>query len=86
LYFGENLEIPCGKCDVCEQKSKQNPIDHQLIADRVISLLRDSDPLDLSEISTGLELEEKRLVKTLELLVEKRSIDLNLQNQFYIIE
>jgi len=41
--------------------------------------------LDINEISSALSIDKRMIIKTLELLMEKRRIDLNLQNKFYII-
>ncbi len=84
-YFGEKLDQPCGACDVCLRKNSNQTVDHKELADKVLRLLDLSKALDINEISTALSIDKRMIVKTLELLVEKRSIDLNLQNKFYII-
>lgn len=84
-YFGEKLDQPCGACDVCLRKNSNQTVDHKELADKVLRLLDLSKALDINEISTALSIDKRMIIKTLELLVEKRSIDLNLQNKFYII-
>ena len=85
-YFGEKFDHPCGQCDVCLKKGLLRTIDHRELADKILRLLNFSKALDINEISTALAMDKRMIIKTIELLVERKSIDLNLQNKFYIIK
>ncbi len=56
------------------------------LPDKILRLLNFSKALDINEISTALAMDKRMIIKTIELLVERKSIDLNLQNKFYIIK
>jgi len=82
-YFGEELKQSCGNCDVCLKKKAQ--IDYQDLSKTILTLLAKSKTLSLNEINQDLYLEKKFIAKTLQLMVERKLIGLNLQNKFYII-
>jgi ATP-dependent DNA helicase RecQ len=84
-YFGEVLQIPCGHCDNCISKNKKKVSpDRKSQADSIIDILSISDQMDIREIVSALGTEEDSVVKTLEIMVENGTIDLNLQNKFYL--
>lgn len=83
-YFSENLKEPCGQCDVCVSNQKALKLDPENISKNIVDLLHQYKNLDINEISTYLVIDKKLIIKTLEILVEKKSIDLNLQNKFYL--
>ena len=86
-YFGEDDREDCGQCDVCRKKRiASNWPGYDLAADRIKNLLFSSVQLDFAEIQQQLELDEDRLSKTLEMMVEKKWIRLNLQNKFELNE
>lgn len=85
-YFGEKQEQPCGKCDVCQQPSGMTSADRQKLAGKIILLLEKAETMSLKDLSSRLEMEEEKLIKTLEILLEKNTIQLNLQNQFYLTQ
>ncbi len=85
-YFGETLEHPCGQCDVCRSKKKPEKIDYQELSDQVLGLIKKHKSLSLNEIDQFLQTDKVALVKTLQLLAERKFIDLNLQNKFYMIK
>lgn len=86
-YFGEEDREDCGRCDICRKKKRVAEWPgYDTAAARVITLLGSSHELDFSQISQQLELDRERLSKTLELMLEKKWIKLNLQNKFELNE
>ncbi|WKK67454.1 RecQ family ATP-dependent DNA helicase [Lutimonas zeaxanthinifaciens] len=83
-YFDEELQKPCGKCDVCLNKKKIGPTNYLEISNDIIALLNSNVSLSLNEIDEELKLDKETLAKTLHILREKGVIALNLQNKFYI--
>jgi len=83
-YFSENLSEPCGQCDVCVSNQTTLKLNPETISKNIIDLLHQYKNLDINEISAYLMIDKKLIIKTLEILVEKKSIDLNLQNKFYL--
>ena len=86
-YFGESDRDDCGRCDVC-RKNQQAPDwpGYDKVAGRIRNLLRTSQGLDFTEIHEQFEMDRERLSKTLEMMVEKKWIKLNLQNKFELNE
>ena len=84
-YFGEKLDQPCRHCDVCRSKEPSVKIDYQKLSEQVLDLIKKHKTLHINEINHFLETDKVALVKTLELLVERKFIGLNLQNKFYMI-
>jgi len=64
---------------------KKAQIDYQDLSKTILTLLAKSKTLSLNEINQDLYLEKKFIAKTLQLMVERKLIGLNLQNKFYII-
>ncbi len=83
-YFSEDLKEPCGNCDNCLKKQKALKLDQKALSVKIIDLLKHNKNLDLNEISSNLGLDKKLIIKTLEILVEQKSIDIDLQHNFYI--
>jgi len=83
-YFSEDLKEPCGTCDNCLKKQKALKLDQKALSVKIIDLLKHNKNLDLNEISSNLGLDKKLIIKTLEILVEQKSIDIDLQHNFYI--
>ena len=82
-YFGEADKGPCGNCDVCLSRSASlESENYSQLAHRIDCLLDNSGPMNVREISLALETSAERVAKTLELLVEKGSLAINLQNKF----
>ena len=82
-YFGENDREDCGLCDICRRKKNASIWPgYDVAADRIKDLLLSSGQLDFAEIRQQLELDGDRLSKTIEMMVEKKWIRLNLQNKF----
>jgi ATP-dependent DNA helicase RecQ len=84
-YFGEEFTDPCGLCDACIKNKGKGLSDYSYLADKVAALLKQSNPLDANEIAIQLDLDRRKVVKTLQLLVERNSIRLNLQQKFELI-
>jgi ATP-dependent DNA helicase RecQ len=86
-YFGEKDRQDCGQCDICRRKiNTSNWMGYEKAADRIKKMIFSSGQLDFSEIRQGLKLDEDRLSKTLEMMVEKKWIRLNLHNKFELNE
>ncbi len=83
-YFSESLKEPCGQCDICLQNKSSLKLDPETVSNNIIALLNKHNSLDINEISDYLFIDKKQIIKTLEILVEKKSIDLDLQNKFYL--
>ena len=82
-YFGEKNLFDCNLCDVCLKKqTKTSKVDFKLIAKEITLLFTDKDQLDSSEIINQLHFDKKYIIKTLQLLIEKNALVLNLQNKF----
>ena len=81
-YFSEQLNEPCGICDVCVKNQDAPKINHEVMAKKILNLFEKSKSLDANEISNSLQLDKKFIIKTLELMLESKSIHLNLQNKF----
>jgi ATP-dependent DNA helicase RecQ len=82
-YFGEKDLADCGLCDVCRRKAQEKEwAGYDAVAEKIRSRLEGMQALDFSELSEEIDVEEGRLSKTLELMVEKKWIKLNLQNKF----
>ena len=84
-YFGENLDSPCGHCDVCLSRIPAEKVDYQELSAQIFNLLKKNKTLNLNEVNQLLPNDKGSLVKTLQLMVERKLIGLNLQNKFYII-
>lgn len=84
-YFGEEYSEACGICDVCLKKQNKVKTDYKKLADQMLLLLNHSSPLDANEIAVQLDLDRKKVVKTLQLLIERNSIQLNLQQKFELV-
>lgn len=84
-YFGEEYSEACGICDVCLKKQDKVKTDYKKLADQMLLLLNHSSPLDANEIAVQLDLDRKKVVKTLQLLIERNSIQLNLQQKFELV-
>ncbi len=82
-YFGEKDSQKCGLCDVCaSEKRKNEKVDFQDIAIQVLHLFEENTLLSADEIFQKLAFDEKNILKTLELLVEKNALRITLQNKF----
>ena len=84
-YFGESLHQPCGRCDVCRKGEPVENTGFQDIATKIVLLLKEKENIDINEMIQILQIDKSVLIKTLQLLLERKSIGLNLQNKFYII-
>ena len=84
-YFGEKNHNECGICDVCLKRKKIDHTDYQMMAGAIMELLKGANALDANEISIRLGQDRKNVIKTLHLLIERNSIQLNLQHKFELI-
>ncbi len=82
-YFGEKNSQKCGLCDVCASEKKKNKKnDFQEIAIQILKLFDKNNELTADDIFQKLAFDEKNILKTLELLVEKNALRITLQNKF----
>ena len=87
VYFGEDDREDCGRCDICRKKIKAPDWPgYEHMAKQVKNLLRSQHELDFAVLQQQLELDREQLSKTLEMMVEKKWIKLNLQNKFELIQ
>ena len=87
VYFGEQDREDCGRCDVCRKKKKSADWPgYEQMANQVKNLLHSQRELDFAVLEQHLELDREQLSKTLEMMVEKKWIKLNLQNKFELIQ
>ena len=82
-YFEEELEQPCGNCDVCLDKKETGATNYDSVSNDILSLLKSGHALSLNDMRDQLKLDKETLAKTLHILRERGLIALNLQNKFY---
>lgn len=86
-YFGEVDREDCGRCDICRKKKKAPDWPgYEQVANQIRGLLQSYRELDFAVLEQHLELDREQLSKTLEMMVEKKWIKLNLQNKFELIQ
>jgi len=82
-YFGENNIEKCNICDVCISQKKHNQkINFEEISYRIITLFSTMKKLRADEIIYQLPYDKKYIIKTLQLMVEKNTLQLTSQNKF----
>ena len=74
-YFGEEIDHPCGHCDVCLQSRKKETCQNQQenIKERIMAVLSDGEWHTFQEIHTNLSREE--VAEVLSLLVQEEYIE-----------
>lgn len=83
-YFGEENFVKCNTCDVClSESSKENSIPIKNLEKIIIDLLKNND-LTIFELLDKINTDKKNITTSLQLLIEKDIISLNLQNKFYL--
>jgi len=86
-YFGEKLETKCGNCDVCLRENiTQASVDYSTIASKILLLFSDRKIRSVNEIIGEIPVEKSFVIKTLQLLIEKKSLRLTSQNKFEKIQ
>lgn len=83
-YFDEHLVEVCGKCDICIANEIVKNVDYREVSKNILELLKTDATLGINDIQVALQIDKKHVVKSVELLVEKGFIALNLQNKFYL--
>lgn len=82
-YFGETNVAKCGLCDICTSKKKRNEkINLKFISEEILKLFHENLILSSQDIMNRLEFDQKYIIKTLELLIEKNTLRLTSQNKF----
>ncbi len=79
-YFNEDLNNPCGTCDVCIRKQKNKHSNTSLFL--VILELLKNNSLTSREITSQLQYSEEEILNSLKILLEKNKITLTSQNKF----
>jgi ATP-dependent DNA helicase RecQ len=79
-YFDEIITNPCGKCDVCKSKNVTTETTSVLLAE-IIKLLKIQN-LSSQELSVKLKCNQKQLLNSLKILLEKNKITITSQNKF----
>ena len=80
-YFNENITNNCEICDVCLGQKKKK-FDLKTVADKILSLLEDKPELSSKEMLILLKIEQKTIIKTIQLLLEKNKIVLTQNNSY----
>ncbi len=80
-YFNENTKTDCGICDVCLRKKKQK-IDLKVVTEKILSLLESKSELSSKEMLVLLRIEQKAIIQTIQLLLEKNKIVLTQNNSY----
>jgi ATP-dependent DNA helicase RecQ len=82
-YFGEEIAKDCGVCSVCKEKRTGNrKVDVETISEKIITLLR-IEPMDSRTLLQNLTFAEDEVLRTLQLLLDKKIIKLNAINQYF---
>jgi ATP-dependent DNA helicase RecQ len=81
-YFDEKIiGFSCNKCDVCNRKDTK--VNYQSIADDIIGLFKISKTLNSKQIVEKLNYDKEGILKTLQLLLDNETLQLNSQNKFF---
>ncbi|MEZ4857223.1 MAG: ATP-dependent DNA helicase RecQ [Flavobacteriaceae bacterium] len=82
-YFGEEDPKECGICSVCKQKQTIfNSVTTETISEKIITLLR-IEPMDSRTLIENSSLDEREVLKVLQLLLDKKVVSLNAVNQYF---
>ena len=82
-YFGENDISNCGLCDNCRKNDRsETSMPFSELADRIQLILKEHGELEFNQLTEAFAAETETLSKTLELMVEKGWIKLNLRDKF----
>lgn len=85
-YFGEKDIENCGLCDNCRKNDRsETSLTFAELAERIQLMLKEHGELDFNQLTEIFATETKTLSKTLELMVEKGRIKLNLRDKFELI-
>lgn len=86
-YFGEANVKKCLQCDICRNESKKPiKINYGDIAHNIIALFQNQQEIGINEILIKLEEDKINIIKTLELLIEKNTLQLTSQNKLELKE
>jgi len=80
-YFDESIKNNCEICDVCLRQKKKK-INLKAVADKILLLLENKPELSSKEMLILLKMDQKSLTQTIQLLLEKNSIVLTLNNSY----
>ncbi len=85
-YFGETSLSKCGTCDVCIYKQTANlKADYKVIAMDIMKLFKSENQLSSNDICNRLDYKKEYIIKTLQLMMGKNTIAVNLRNKFEAI-
>ncbi len=80
-YFGETLNEPCGKCDVCTSSSK---VLHATPSDQAILKILQNGPKTSREIAQ-LDYPREEIIKTIRLLLDQNKISILANNTYTLL-
>lgn len=82
-YFGEETAKDCGVCSVCKAKRTGTiKVDIETISEKIITLVQ-IEPMDSRTLLENLTFAEDEVLRTLQLLLDKKIIKLNAINQYF---
>lgn len=84
-YFGEQGSKPCGQCDVCkgEHLSGISNFEFKIISDK-IRLLLTAKPMEIKEMITQCEGNEKSIMKVARWLLDQGTLEINPSNMLIL--
>ena len=84
-YFSQAETPACGVCDVCMTKNTKEKLTDAVIRSKIVNLLQ-KEPLNSQDMCIALAVEEKKLLKQLEFLLDTGAIVVNSQNKYQVYE
>lgn len=79
-YFGEKAEIPCGSCDVCRERRRNDP---QPIRDSIVKLLS-SGPATVKEIVKSINKDQDSILRAVEDMIAEGTIAENNEEKLFL--
>lgn len=80
-YFGEKLQIDCGKCDVCLARKALPGSDIRMVRQQILALLKEA-PMSSRALVSSLDTNEDVVLYALQLLLEDRKIKIGATNKY----
>ncbi len=75
-YFGEQTTENCGHCNVCRARKSSTPNSSDL-NEKIMQILKEHGKLSTKELSEKLRLKERKLMKSLRMLVDEGVLTIN---------